>query len=221
YIGIQVELFITKYKDLAEFIYYLTGPFTLIGVLIAMVQLYFYRQDMKIRVKRESLQLSLATLERKVYEIDAAETEAFECDDYEGLPAFKGEIKGFRRDLIHCSNNWLEKMDENKTPDFSYKMMLCLNHLETLSQYILSGICDESECFKLEGPWFLSYVENLKEFIAYSRSEDNLTCYESTVTLYEIWSLKTNESKLIKQKSSIEQQLKRTKLYKKLKTIGA
>ncbi|MHA2815067.1 DUF4760 domain-containing protein [Vibrio campbellii] len=216
-----MEDFISKYKDLAEFIYYLTGPLTLIGVVVAMVQLYFYRQDMKIKIKRESLQLSLATLERKFAEIDAAETKAFECDDYDDFPVFEGEIKGLRRDLIYCSNDWLEKMDEDDAPDFTYKMMLCLNHLETLSQYILSGICDENQCFKLEGPLFLSYVENLKEFIAHARTEGNETSYENIVTLYDMWTLKANESELIRQKITIEQQLNKSKIYKKLKTIGA
>ncbi|WP_411066888.1 hypothetical protein [Vibrio alginolyticus] len=215
-----MKVFIQEYKDLAEFIYFLTGPLMLVGVIVAIVQLYFYNRDMKIRIERESLQLSLATLERKFTEIDTAQAEAFECEADAEIPSFEGDVKGFSRELIECENDWLEKMEEEDSAEFAYSMMLCLNHLETLSQYILSGICDERQCFELEGALFLSYVDGLKEFIAYFRTDDNPKLYENIVKLYGMWSLKVNEEQLIKQKLNIDKQLRKSQAYKQIKVIG-
>ncbi len=123
-----MEVFIQKYKDLAEFIYFLTGPLMLVGVIVAIVQLYFYNRDMKTKIERESLQLSLATLERKFTEIDTAQSKAFKYESDAEIPSFEGEVKGFSRELIECENDWLEKRDEEGANWSTRKPKGCISH---------------------------------------------------------------------------------------------
>lgn len=212
--------FVTKYKDIAEFVYYLSGPLMLIGLVIGLYQLKYLKKDIATRVSRESTLLSVSIMEDKFKELSKLVLVAFNNEKFPYIPEFEGNVSGFIKSDIDCENDWLQEMESGQHSDFEQAVTDCLCCLETMAQYINTGICDDEKCYKLEGPLFIHYVDDLKEHIAFDRENKDDKLYENIISLYQLWSNRLNHDKLLKKRTEINSELIATKRPRALKVIG-
>jgi len=212
--------FITKYKDIAEFIYFLSGPLMLIGLVIGLYQLKYLKKDISVRVSRESILLSVSIMEDKFKELNKHTEKAFNDDHFPDRPFFEGKVAGFHRSTIESENDFLSQMESMEHSEFVNSIYDCLGSLETLAQYINSGVCDEEKCYRLEGPLFISHVDDLREFIAFERKNEDDNLYENIVSLYQLWAARLEHDNLLKKSNEINTKLKYSRKPRALKVIG-
>lgn len=212
--------FISKYKDIAEFVYYLSGPLMLLGVVVGIYHIKHLKRDISIRISRESTLLSVSVMEKKFNELSDFIDAAFNDDKYPDRPYFEGEVTGFHRATINCTNDFIKDMESGDHIKFENSISSCLCCLETLAQYINSGICDEERCYKLEGPLFVSYVEYFRAFIALDRKDADDHLYENIVSLYKLWTARLEHDNLLKKSNEINNKLKNIQKPNSLKIIG-
>ncbi|RYV02701.1 hypothetical protein SOPP22_09270 [Shewanella sp. OPT22] len=192
----------------------------LIGIVLGLYQLKVLKHDISIRVQRESLLLSLKILEDKLTQFDKDVRDTFNSGLFNDYPKFHGEVSGFTKADIKCKNNWLTEINSNEHFKFSNSVDDCLCHLERFAQYVLSGICDEHHCYKLEGSTFIHNVELFQIYVANARENDHDKTYEYIVKLYNHWSKKTKHDKLLKNHQELNEELKQADLPKSHPIIG-
>lgn len=212
--------FIVEYRPYVEFFYLLSGPLMFIGVIVAIVQLYFHRRESKIRFNRETITASMNILNTKLKAIHSATNELEELDSYHKVPFFEGEIRGFSKDNVTCTNECFTKFYDEDNKDHRSGVINVINELEALSQYILSGILNEELCYKLEGSHLLSFIEDYKHFIASERESDEDEFCEHLIKLYDLWSHKANHDKANKAHEKATEAIKKSKRPQALKIIG-
>lgn len=217
--GVQMD-FIDQYRPYVEFLYLLSGPLMLIGVIVAIIQLYFHRRESKIRFERETINSSINILDFKFKAIHNANDELEKLDSYNEVPFFEGEVKGLNKASVTCTNDFFTKYYDDDNHDHKTGVINVLNELETLSQYILSGVLDEELCYKLEGSHFLHYVEDYKHFIACERVIEEDECYAHLVKLYKLWSDKATHDNATKAHQKALHDVKQSKRPEPLKIIG-
>ena len=212
--------FIAQYKPLVEFLYLLSGPLMLLGLLIAILQLIFYRREAKDRFERETIINSMNILHSKLKDICKHISELKNLDSYHDVPEFEGEIKSLHRAGINCTNECLAKYNDDD--NYEYYNIICdiLNELETLSQYVLSGITNEELCYKLEGANYLEIVEDYKPFLAFEIEKEDDVFYENLKTLYQLWSEKRSHDITFNEHKKLSSNLKSFKRPKSLKVVG-
>lgn len=212
--------FIVEYRPYVEFFYLLSGPLMLIGVIVAIFQLYFHRKESKIRFNRETISASMNILNTKLKAIYSAVDELEKLDSYQEVPFFEGDIRGFNKDNVTCTNECFTKYNDEDNHDHKSGVINVINELETLSQYILSGILNEELCYKLEGSHILSFIEDYKHFIALERESDEDEFYQHLIKLYDLWFHKANHDKATKAHEKATEAIKKSKRPKALKIIG-
>lgn len=212
--------FIKDYRAIAEFVYFLCGPLMLLGIIVGVFQIFYFKKDMSIRVTREATLMSLSVLEKKINELNDYWEFAFDDERFPDRPGFEGEVNGLYLSKLVCSNDFVAKMNAPEHMRFSNAITRCLWCLENLAQYINSGICDEEKCYKLEGPVVVSYVESLKEFIALDRESEDDHVYENIVSLYNIWVVRLEHDNLLKKSQEIKSKLDNAQRPAPLKIIG-
>lgn len=212
--------FIEKYRDLAEFIYFLSGPLLLGGLLVGMFQLRQFRNESLARFTRETINTSLSILDSKIREIASLEKKAFNCQEFLLLPEFEGEIKGYSANNIECTNEWLNIFNSEKCAEFYNLVMNVLNEIETLSQYIFSGITDEELCYQLEGSLILSYIDNLEVYMAAQRENEEDTLYENIIKLKRHWDEKSEHDIVSRKHRALSEAFKNLKRPSNIRVVG-
>lgn len=209
--------FVTKYRDIAEFVYFLSGPFLLIGLIIGIYQIKYLKRDLSIRVSRESMLLSVSMMEDKFKDISRVINNA---SSNHLILEFDGEVNGFDMSTIVDKGNWKDQYYSDKYYEFNSSIKSCLSSLETLAQYIFSGICDEQLCYKLENTQFINYVEYFQQYIAIARKNEDDPIYEHIVKLYYLWHKRLEHDNLSNERNKINTKL--TKVHKPnfLKVMG-
>ncbi|GFM80324.1 hypothetical protein PSCICN_10160 [Pseudomonas cichorii] len=187
--------FIEKYKDLAEFIYYLSGPLILLGLIIALLQLKAFKNESSIRFKRETIATTLTILEQKLDQIEDSYNACFEDELAEEMPEAKHPKLGFSKNSSQFDQDWLDWYTHDDQVVFFNRVTDTLNAIETLSQYIFSGITDEELCYKLDHIRAMHYIEVTREYWAESRAEDDSHLYEGIYSLYILWGQKMQHDK--------------------------
>ncbi|WP_085297595.1 DUF4760 domain-containing protein [Cognaticolwellia mytili] len=210
--------FITEYRGVAEFIYFLSGPLMLGGLVIAIFQLRQLKNDSNVKISRESMINSLSILERKRGEITKSHMKAFSNEGYATIPKFDGDEKALCRESSKCSKEW-EDSFRNSTI-FFYLVVESLNHLEVLSQYILSGVLDEEKCYELEGSSLLNYLTDFQPYFSVLRPNSESKVYTNLVTLYKLWKEKSEHDLLTSEHSKIQSKLSVSQRPHALKIIG-
>lgn len=212
--------FIEQYRPYVEFLYLLSGPLMFVGVIVAIIQLYTHRKETKVIFERETISSSLNILDTKLKGIYSACEELEKLESYQHIPVFEGEVRGLDKTKVTCTNDCLIKFYHEDYFDHLCGVTVILNELETLSQYILSGILNEELCYKLEGNHFLQYIEDYKPFIACERNSEEDPFCENLVKLYDLWSSKAAHDKAIRIHQRSLQEINKSKRPQPLKTIG-
>jgi hypothetical protein len=180
--------FIVEYRALAEFIYFVSNSFLAIGLFIAISQLKQLKKEASVRISRESTSITLSLLERKLKEIESAKDSVYSQDFWSEMPDFEGEIKGYFRSGVCAQNDWLTSLESDDAHSFVCAISDYLNELETLSQYILSGLVDEELSFKLQGPYIVKCIKEFEPYVAAYRDSEEDPLFEYIVKLYVKWS---------------------------------
>ena len=217
YLGAGME-FITEYRDVVEFIYFLSGPLMLGGLVIAIFQLRQLKNDSNVKISRESMINSLSILERKLSKISKAHMKSFYNEEYATLPKFDGNEEALCRESSKCSKEWEESF--RNTTTFFYLVVDSLNHLEVLSQYILSGVLDEEKCYELEGSSLLNYLSDFQPYFSVLRPNSESKIYNNLVTLYKLWKQKSEHDLLTSEHNKIQSKLSISQRPHALKIIG-
>lgn len=212
--------FIEKYRSVAEFIYFVSNSFLVVGLFIAISQLKQLRKESDVRISREAKNLTLSLLERKLKEIGSSQDIIYGHDFYNEMPGFEGEINGFCKAKVNVKNNWLIVFESNDAIDFTSVIGNFLNELETLAQYILSGLVDEELSYKLEGELILNYINEYKLYIAVFRKSEEDKLYEHIIELNKIWSQKQAHDKLTNEHEKLASKLKSKIRPKSVGVIG-
>jgi len=212
--------FIEKYKDVAEFVYYLTGPFLLIGLVVAIAQLYVFRKEAVIRFSRETINNSISILERKVKELRDAQDELWEVEKELDFPSYDGELSELSKNGFGESCEWLARLHHDDCMEIVNSATQLCNEIEVFAHYVFSGITDEDMCFDLQGTLFLAYMEDNKHYLAALRENGDDETYKSAVKLYELWSIKNEHNTALKEFSRSYHKLKGQKRPCAKKPIG-
>lgn len=209
--------FVSKYKDIAEFVYFLSGPLLLIGLIIGIYQIKYLKRDLSIRVSRESMLLSVSIMEDKFKDIRRVISDV---SKEHFILEFNGEVNGFEISTIVDKDNWKEQYESDEYYEFRSSTKSCLNSLETLAQYIYSGICDEQLCYKLENTLFIDYVEYFQQYIAIARKNEDDPTYEHIIKLYYLWHKRLEHDNLSNDRNKINTKLSKVHKPNFLKVIG-
>lgn len=175
------------FKDIAELIYYLSWPIILLGIGAAWLQLKAFNKESTTRFKRESIVTSIEILERKLGQIAVTFCDAFEYPGYSKSPKPNSPMTGYSSIHNVLDQNWLDWYHHNNQTDFYNNITECMNHFETLSQYVFSGVADEEMCYKFEHALVLKYLDDLMPYIIESRVDDEDPLYEGIVHLHQTW----------------------------------
>jgi len=192
----------------------------LLGIAVGLFQLKLLKKDMSTRVSRESTLLSVSVMEEKFKELNNLIESTFNNDNFPDRPCFEGEINGLDISKMNCSNDFILEMESGDHIKYENAICSCLCTLETLAQYINSGICDEEVCYKLEGPLFVSHVDFFKEFIALDRKSEDDRLFENIVSLHKRWLTRLEHDNLLKKSNEINNKLKNSQLPSPIKIIG-
>lgn len=212
--------FIANFRDLAEFIYFLTGPFLVIGVVIAIFQLKAFRSEATTRFSRESIQISLSLLDRKLSDINKMQVNVWSVQKKHNIGWFNGRVDDLNKDGISQDIQWINWMNSEESREISDLVFELLNEVENFTHYIYSGLVDEQLCFELEGSRVLKFIDFNKQYIAYARESNSDTTYNGIVRLYEEWSAKEKHTKLISARNHINNKIDDTKLPQPVDIIG-
>lgn len=212
--------FITEYRPYAEFAYFVSWPLILLGAGIAIYQLKAFKEEAKIRFKRETIALSISILDRKLQSIEALTNQAFQDSSYQESPEFTGEIVGLSRAGSTFNQDWLDWYESDEAIPFFNYLVLVLNDIENFAHYIYSGITDEELCYRLEHYFILSNIESFLPYIAHAREEEDHVVYEGIAKLYRDWSDKAAHDKTQKELKKISTQLNEQKRPVSLTSLG-
>lgn len=174
-------------KEIAEFIYYLSWPVVIFGIRAAWLQLKAANDESTIRFKRESIITSIEILERKMDQINASYCKAFELESAAEEPKHSSAIIGYSSTHNIFSEEWKEWYRDDDQVEFSNHITDSLNHLETLSQYVFSGVADEEMCYRLECAPVLKFINDMMFFLVEARTADDDPLYEGIVNLHQTW----------------------------------
>ncbi|MGE7815908.1 DUF4760 domain-containing protein [Pseudomonas sivasensis] len=193
-------------KEIAEFIYYLSWPVVIFGIRAAWLQLKAFNDESTTRFKRESIITSIEILEKKSDQINASFCKAFELESLAGAPKHLLPIIGYSSTHNTFSEEWKKWYYAEDQIEFSNHITDSLNHLETLSQYVFSGVADEEMCYKFECAPILKFINEMMLYIAEARTDDDDPLYEGIVNLHKTWTARlhhdTSQKELVKAKQN-------------------
>ncbi|PHN79927.1 DUF4760 domain-containing protein [Pseudomonas syringae] len=178
---------VSKYKDLAEFIYYLSGPFMLVGLAIGLLQLRAFKTESETRFKRETIITTLTILEQKIDAIDKFHEIAFGHESFDEMPEETYKHLGFSKSSSQFNPEWLAWYQHENQIDFQNAMTNALNSLEGLASYIFSGVTDEELCYKIDHHRVMYYIKTTQVYWAEARDDDDNHIYEGIHNLYKLW----------------------------------
>lgn len=184
--------FFTEYRPLFEFIYFLSGPLMLVGIIVAIIQLMAYREETKNRFERETVVNSINILDSKLRSIFKLTGDLYDFEKFQNIPEYTGDVSSFHKLGVDCASECLIEFDKIDNADSYNAVIKLLNEMDTFSQYVCSGIVNEELCYRLEHSAFLSYVNSFKHYIAFLRESDNDASFKSLVDLYNLWSEKSS-----------------------------
>lgn len=215
-----ISQLITEYRPLAEFVYFVSSPLLIIGVCATFLQLREFKKDSRTRFKRETIASTMDVLERKLTLISDNYCNAFSDPCYACSPP-PLQTTGYSSANNTFDPEWLEWYISDERIEFRNKITDTLNNLESLAQYIYSGLTDEEMCFKLEHSVVIHYINELMPYIAQSREHDDDHLFESIVKLHADWTKKLDYDKTLKAQIKSNQILASNPRPRSEKPIGA
>jgi hypothetical protein len=177
-------------KEIAEFVYYLSWPVVIFGIRAAWLQLKASNDESATRFKRESIITSIEILERKMDQINISFCKAFDLETSADEPEHPYEIIGYSSAHNIFTDDWKKWYYDADQTEFSNHITDSLNHLETLSQYVFSGVADEDMCYKLESTPILKFINDMMLYLVEARTTDDDPLYEGIVNLHQTWTAK-------------------------------
>lgn len=192
-------------KDVAEFIYYLSWPVVIFGIRATWLQLKAFNQETKTRFKRESIMTSIEVLERKLDQIETSYLNAFEHSSTADTPEHNISFIGYSKASNTIPQSWLDWYENNDQIKFKNHITDSLNHMETLSQYIFSGVADEDMCYKLEHTMILGLINDMMIYLVESRSSEDDMLYEGIVNLHQSWTARLHHDTSLKELTKAQQ----------------
>lgn len=186
-------------KEIAEFLYYLSWPVVIFGIRAAWLQLKAFNVESETRFKRESIIISIDILEKKIDQIGESFYKAFEHPSCNTAPEHNQQFVGYSTASNTLSEEWLNWYRDSDQIEFFNHITDSLNHLETLSQYLFSGVADEEMCYKLEHSMILKFINEMMIYIVESRTTEDDPLYEGIVKLHKTWTARLNHDNSLKQ----------------------
>lgn len=186
-------------KEIAEFLYYLSWPVVIFGIRAAWLQLKAFNDESETRFKRESIIISIDILEKKIDQIGESFYKAFEHPSHNTIPKHNHQFVGYSTASNNLSKEWLKWYQDPDQTEFFNHITDSLNHLETLSQYLFSGVADEEMCYKLEHSMILKFINDMMIYLVESRTTEDDALYEGIVNLHKTWTARLNHDVSLKQ----------------------
>ncbi|USH01083.1 hypothetical protein K6Q96_09025 [Grimontia kaedaensis] len=196
--------YLIENRQYLEILYFISGPLTLIGVAIALIQLYLFKRDLNTKYRRESMQLTLEMFHPKslrLSELSRKMDDAFELEEIE-IPNI--EVKEFLYESIQ-NEPWTKKFQDSIEAYNASIDYLC--EVDHIAQVVLSGLADEEFAFKCQGSYFVEVVNEAKPMILAIRNSDNSEVFRDTIDLYNLWNAKVKKQKLLAEHKYREREL--------------
>lgn len=221
---------ILEYRAILEIVYFATGIFTFIGIIVAIIQLHktniqlgltrkiiqVSNTDIELRSKRESISISLrecAILNERISNLYQYETE-------KGFKFYEGKIDGFQiENLNDEAKNWLDSnLNLYGVSDLLNEVE---NTLENFSSYFESYLGDKETAFKRVGEIYVIYFKFVYPFIASRRNENNIERRNIySVNLYNDWNTKIELKELESKKNKIQNEMNQRILKAEISPLG-
>jgi hypothetical protein len=178
---------VLKYKEIAEFIYYVSSPLMLVGIAIALLQLRAFKTESETRFKRETIITTLTILEQKIDQIEKFYDAVYDHESADRMPQVTHKLVGYSKASSRFDDAWLEWYHHDDQVDFQNAVTNVVNSLEGLASYIFSGVTDEELCYKIDHRRVLYYIEATQAYWAEARDDDEHHVFEGIHNLYTLW----------------------------------
>lgn len=178
---------------------YISGVILALVGIVGLLQLWFYKSEVKARFNRLSVDNSIKIQER-YYNMVIMYDEFCERIKKENIPKYKGTIE---KPIVGqvFDDNTIKRMENN--------FHLILNEIELISASILCGTCNGKFIYNCIGKSFLNTVASNFDLLMATRLGNEVNkYYNNTYELFTIWRDKYLEKELNYTKESLEKQIK-------------
>ena len=212
--------FLIENKDYIEVIYFLSGPLLLIGLLITLWQIILFKKDSYIRYQRESLKETLAIFDRKIALVESLKVKLWKAEEDESVPDLdKSYVENFEIVESEDSEAWIDAIN-NSEMVYNYSIDL-LNELDTLAQFIVSGLANAEFAYKNNASYFIQVVNDFEHYIGlHTINEESKDAYQSVIELYQRWYARKKKEKLLLQHKQASEEIKKIIIPPEIKNIG-
>lgn len=203
---------------IAEFFYYLSGPFIILLLLVAILQLrtgvnqlLLTRSEIAIRFKRESILLSLDLCEKGIKKINLSHKKYHEIISKNKYNHYQRKLNTFDKSSFDKNCAWLDSFFNDDNVMIHDAAVDVLNELEVFAHYALSGVLDEPFAYNAEGDIYISIMKDMKPCIAAIRDSHDSSNLAKSIKLYGMWE-KKKEKESLEDKLSTIGEIKQTKM---------
>ena len=184
-----------------ELIYFLSGPTLALFAIAGFIQIWLFKEDMRIKAIRASREKALECGGEYAEFVILNRQFIRECHD-RGLTMYAGEVGDFEPGSLteEQTNTVKEKIRLD-----SYVM--AMNKLEFIAAHFVTGIADDDTGFRLFGRAFCSVIKCNYDLFVIRDGEASNSHVQYTRELYEAWSERLSARELIDLKLMVETQL--------------
>jgi hypothetical protein len=174
--------FLSEWRPLAEFAYFLSGILLLAGVGLAYSQLRAVKKDSALRITRVASEKAIEAADLYYSKYLPLANTFYLLRNQKNLGTYGGPIGNFSKESISTNElpAALARFGEMTWGDH-------LNQLELLSASLVSGVGDQEVAFSIIGRSFCSAVEEHYDIISLCRRHSSQPYFRYVVQLYGMW----------------------------------
>lgn len=171
------------------------------SVAAALENVSLFKEDTRIRIKRESATTTAQLCDNFANEIIPYITKFSDYAKSISIPKFKSSDLDFQlsndvKTYISSVNKIFNNNKSLSKDEFLDWVSNVANKLEGFSIYLTKGICDDDIAFNPLSSVFIEVIKNyLYPFIALTNSDDN-RAYNNLIELYKIWNVRIEKCNL-------------------------
>lgn len=202
--GEKLVHFLNMIRPYAELSAFISTSILAIGLIFSWSQVKSFKNDIKIRNKRQSKEKSIEASEIYMSKFIDAHKIFFNDRIKSGFHSYKGEAGDFSESSLskEQQKNGLDLMSiESIVP--------VLNMLEIISAYFVSGVADEKTGFQIIGRSYCGTVNDLYAVICLLRGKGSVQPYwYNIVELHNVWHSRFQREGLKEENEDLQERLR-------------
>lgn len=196
-----MEGFITVWRPLVEFLYFLAQILLATGLVLAYRQLSAVKQDSLLRIKRTAAEKAIEACDRYVSTCMPLIDAFYLACKEKKLASYRGPIGDFSEGSITLAQRRMATARiELTSPEF-------LNHLELVAAFFVSGVGDEAVAFPVIGHSFCDNIQRHYDLICLCRDGSSPDAYPNMIKLYNTWMPRKMKGDLASEKARLEKSI--------------